>query len=280
MPGRLTTRARGAASAVPRWADNRPQQSLSGVGVAWWRRYRAIDGPFHSALLSLYILVAIVPALLVLESHLERSPAAFANRLAHHLGFSTETARLLRDVLGQVGTHELGSALLAVAGALFFGLAMGRVLQVVHTSAWGLPREETGGDQLRYALVLLGLYGLLLVFFLQLKALAGGARWDGFAVAPGWMALLTAYFTWAGRTLTHGRVSTRDLMRGTVIAGVGVVVLMIVSRWVLELWVNLYAADYGGFGVVMAFFFWIAFSAFTVVASATLAPVLAERRRA
>ena len=52
------------------------------------------------------------------------------------------------------------------------------------------------------------------------------------------------------------------------------------SRWVLELWVNLYAADYGGFGVVMAFFFWIAFSAFTVVASATLAPVLAERRRA
>jgi uncharacterized BrkB/YihY/UPF0761 family membrane protein len=65
-----------------------------------------------------------------------------------------------------------------------------------------------------------------------------------------------------------------------VIAGVGVVVLMIVSRWVLELWVNLYAADYGGFGVVMAFFFWIAFSAFTVVASATLAPVLAERRRA
>ena len=53
---------------------------------------------------------------------------------------------------------------------------------------------------------------------------------------------------------------------------------MIVSRWVMEPWVNLYARDYGGFGVVMAIFFWIAFSSFVIVGAAVLSPVLTERR--
>ena len=141
-----------------------------------------------------------------------------------------------------------------------------------------MPLEQTTTDQARYGLVLLGLYGLLVVFFLQLKSLAGGARWDGLAVTPGWMALLTVYFLWAGRTLTHELVPSRDLLPGALVAGVGIVVLMIVSRWVMEPWVNLYARDYGGFGVVMAIFFWIAFSSFVIVGAAVLAPVLAERR--
>jgi uncharacterized BrkB/YihY/UPF0761 family membrane protein len=46
----------------------------------------------------------------------------------------------------------------------------------------------------------------------------------------------------------------------------------------MELWVDFYARDYGGFGVVMAIFFWIGFSSFVIVASASLSPVLAERR--
>ena len=53
---------------------------------------------------------------------------------------------------------------------------------------------------------------------------------------------------------------------------------MWISRYVMEFWVNLYARDYGGFGVVMAIFFWIAFSSAVIVAAAALGPALAERR--
>ena len=35
----------------------------------------------------------------------------------------------------------------------------------------------------------------------------------------------------------------------------------------MELWVDFYARDYGGFGVVMAIFFWIGFSSFVIVAA-------------
>jgi uncharacterized BrkB/YihY/UPF0761 family membrane protein len=260
------------------WVARQSPDTVSGVAVGWWKRYRAVEGPAQSALLSLYVLVAVVPALLVVEIYLERNPSAFANSLIHHYGLNSETGSLIRSVLVQERTHELGSALLAIAGALFFGLAFGRVLQLVHSRAWRLTLEPTQADQGRYGFVLLGLYGLLVVFVLQLKSLAGGARWDGLAVTPGWVALLTMYFLWTGRTLTHRLVSTRDLLPGALATGVGIVLLMLLSRWVMEPWVNLYARDYGGFGVVMAIFFWIAFSSFVIVGAAVLAPVLAERR--
>jgi uncharacterized BrkB/YihY/UPF0761 family membrane protein len=48
----------------------------------------------------------------------------------------------------------------------------------------------------------------------------------------------------------------------------------------MELWVNLYARDYGGFGVVMAIFFWIAISSAIVVWAAAVSPPLAARRAA
>jgi uncharacterized BrkB/YihY/UPF0761 family membrane protein len=46
----------------------------------------------------------------------------------------------------------------------------------------------------------------------------------------------------------------------------------------MEFWVNLYARDYGGLGVVLAIYFWIAFSSAIIVLAASLSPSLAERR--
>ena len=53
---------------------------------------------------------------------------------------------------------------------------------------------------------------------------------------------------------------------------------MIVSSYVMEPWVDLYARDYGGFGVVMAIFFWIVFISAVIVWTASLSPALAQRR--
>ena len=74
------------------------------------------------------------------------------------------------------------------------------------------------------------------------------------------------------------QVSWRDLLPGAALTATGLVVLIWISRFVMEFWINFYARDYGGFGVVMAIFFWIAFSSFVIVAAASLAPALAERR--
>jgi uncharacterized BrkB/YihY/UPF0761 family membrane protein len=53
---------------------------------------------------------------------------------------------------------------------------------------------------------------------------------------------------------------------------------MLASSVVMEFWVNLYARDYGGFGVVLAIYFWVTFSSAVIVAAASVSPPLATRR--
>jgi membrane protein len=261
------------------WAERQDPGSRRGVAIGAWRRYEAVDGPLQSALLALYVLVAVVPALLVMDEYLEAHPAALAEHIAHHYGLSATTGSLVRGVLVDDRQHELGSALLAIAGALFFGLGFGRVLQLVHSRAWQIPTPSRQGDQGRYALVLLGLYGLILLLMVQLARLAGGPTWVRFAVTPGWVVVLTLYFGWAARVLTHKLIGWRDLLPGALLTAAGLVLLMWISRFVMEPWLNFYARDYGGFGVVMAIFFWIVFSSAVIVVAASLGPALADRRR-
>jgi membrane protein len=275
----LRDRVGGVSRRVHEWVERQDPGSPAGVAIGAWRRYQAVDGPLQSALLSLYILVAIVPAVLVMEEYLDSHPGALAERLVRHYGLNRSTAGLLRDVLVDDRTHKLGSALFAVAGALFFGLNFGRVLQLVHARAWQiqLPRRQT--DQALYTAVLLGLYGLLLLLLVQLTELRGSPGWVGNTLALGWVGLLVVYFVWAPWQLTHKRLRPRDLLPGAVLAAFGLVALMLISSYVMEFWVNLYARDYGGFGVVLAIYFWILFSSGIIVWAASLSPALAERRK-
>ena len=267
----IVTRAR-------EWVDRQDPGSVPGVAIGAWRRYRAVDGPLQSALLSLYVLVAVLPALLVLEEYLDANPASLANQLVQHYGLQASAAALLQDVLVHDRQHELGSALFAIAGALFFGLNFGRVLQLIHARAWKVELPSRASDQALYATVLLGLYGLLLLLLVQLSELKGGPGWVGDVLAIGWVGLLVAFFVWAPWRLTHRLISRRDLLPGAVLTAVGLVVLMIVSSFVMDFWINLYARDYGGLGVVLAIYFWIAFSSAIIVAAASMSPALAERR--
>jgi uncharacterized BrkB/YihY/UPF0761 family membrane protein len=269
-------------TAVPRrgreWAERQDPAAPSGVAVSAWRHYRAIDGPQQSALLSLYVLVAVLPALLVIEAFLDPHPDSLANSLTHHYHLNTPTATLLHGVFHEGRAHELGSALLAIAGALFFGLGFGRVLQLVYARSWLLEVPTKGSDQTLYAAALLGVYGLILLLLIQLKELTGNPSWVVAALAVGWVGLLVLFFIWAPWHLTHGMIPRRDLLPGAFLTSVALVVLMLVSNYVMQFWVDLYAQDYGGFGVVLALYFWIALSSGVIVWAASLSPALADRR--
>jgi uncharacterized BrkB/YihY/UPF0761 family membrane protein len=276
----IGARVEAISRRVEEWADRQEPGSVSGVAVGGWRRYRAVDGPLQSALLSLYVLVAILPALLVIEEYLDAHPAALANRLVHHYGLNASTAGLLRDVLVQSRVHKLGSALLAIAGALFFGLNFGRVLQLVHARAWRIRLTARQTDQVLYAAVLLGLYGLIVLLLVQLSELGSVHSVTELGLALGWVGLLVLFFVWAPWLLTHKLISRRDLLPGAVLTALGLVLLMVLSSFVMNFWIDLYARDYGGLGVVLAIYFWILFSSGVIVLAASLSPALADRRSA
>jgi membrane protein len=274
----MSTRATDLSRRGLEWVDGRDPASPSGVAIGAWRRYQVVEGPLQSALLSLYVLVAVLPALLVLEGYLDPHPNSLAHSIVHHYSLNAPTATLLKSVLVEGPAHELGSALLAIAGALFFGLGFGRVLQLVHARAWQLQLRKGLRDQALYALVLLGLYGLILLLLVQLTELKGSPEWVGLSLSIGWVGLLVVFFVWGPWLLTHKQVTRRNLLPAAALTALGLVVLMLVSRFVMQFWIDFYARDYGGLGVLLAIYFWIAFSSAIIVWAASLSPALAERR--
>jgi membrane protein len=275
---RVNARLRDLSRRGHDWVERQDPSSRSGVAIGAWRRYRAVEGPLQSALLSVYILVAVVPALLVMEEYLDPHPNALASSLVHHYRLNASTAELIHNVLGAGRSHELGSALIAIVSALVFGIGFGHVLQLVHARAWQLELPTGLLDTVGYGAVLAGLYGLLMLLLLQLNEFHPRSAVVKALLGIGWIGFLTLFFVVAPWLLTHKQLRTRDLLPGAVLTALGLVALMVVSRFFMQYWVDLYARDYGGLGVVLAIYFWIAFSSAVIVWAASLSPALAERR--
>ena len=275
---RVRAKLGAASQRAQEWLDRQDPGSRRGVAIGAWRRYRAVEGPLQTALLSIYILVAVLPAVLVMEEYLDPHPNSLANSLVHHYRLNAPTSELIHNVLGEGRSHELGSALFAIAGALVFGVGFGHVLQLVHARAWQLDLRTGVVDQVGYGAVLAGLYGLLLLLLLQLNDFHTRSTVVKALLGIGWTGFLMLFFVVVPWLLTHKQIAPRDLLPGAALTSVGLVVLMVVSRYVMQFWVDLYAKDYGGLGVVLAIYFWIALSSGIVVWAASLAPALAVRR--
>ena len=276
----VNARLRGVSRRARDWVERQEPDSPAGVAIGAWRRYRAVEGPLQSALLSLYILVAVLPAVLVMEEYLDPHPNSLANSLVHHYRLNAPTAELIHNVLAEGRSHELGSALLAIVSSLVFGIGFGHVLQLVHARAWELELPTGVFDQVGYGAVLAGLYGLLLLLLVQLNDFHPRSVVVKALLGIAWVVFLALFFVFAPWLLTHKLVARRDLVPGAVLTALALVLLMVVSRFVMQYWVDLYARDYGGLGVVLAIYFWIAFSSAVIVGAASLSPALAERRSA
>jgi len=269
-----------AAQRGREWVERQDPGSRRGVAIGAWRRYRAVEGPLQTALLSIYILVAVLPAVLVMEEYLDPHPNSLANSIVHHYRLNASTSELIHNVLGAGRSHELGSALFAIAGALVFGVGFGHVLQLVYARAWRLDLKTGVSDQLGYGAVLAGLYGLLLLLLVQLNDFHPRSVVVKVALGIAWLGFLTLFFVVVPWLLMHKQISRRDLLPGACLIAVGLVALMVVSRFFMQFWVDLYARDYGGLGVVLAIYFWIAICSGIIVWAASLSPALAERREA
>lgn len=250
------------------------------MAIGAWQRYRAVEGPLQTALLSVYILVAVLPAVLVMEEYLDPHPNSLANSLVHHYRLNASASQLIHNVFAQGRSHGLGSALIAIVSSLIFGIGFGHVLQLIHARAWKLDFSTGLSDQLGYGAVLAVLYGLLMLLLLQLNEFHPRSTVVTALLGVGWAGFLMLFFVLAPWLLTHKQIARRDLVPGAVLTALGLVLLMVVSRFVMPFWIDLYARDYGGLGVVLALYFWIAFSSAVIVWAASLSPALAERREA
>ena len=94
---------------------------------------------------------------------------------------------------------------------------------------------------MRYAAVLLALYGLIFLLLLQADEWHKDPLWLGVILAVVWVGLVVLFFSWAPWSLLHRTIALRDLIPSAVLTTSALVVGVVVSRWVMQYWVDLYA---------------------------------------
>ncbi|HTZ05979.1 MAG TPA: YhjD/YihY/BrkB family envelope integrity protein [Gaiellaceae bacterium] len=261
------------------WIENADPASRTGATVGWVRRYQAADGQLFAVLLAAYVFLTLLPLLLLESTYVYDNPHALADRVVHRLTLEGATADLLRTVLVGAGGHKLSAVLIAAVNLFFFGLGLGRVLQIAHARSWGIDlRKSVIADQSRYLAVLGALAVLTLLFVVQAHALQGHPWWIAWLLDVGWLAVLLAFFVWAPWLLLHKRIPWRDVLPGAVFTLLGLVALRLVSVLLLAHWLEWYSKTYGSLGIVMAIFFWLVLFGTVLVLAAALSPALAHRR--
>ncbi len=272
-------RAKGTAERGQQWVERQDPASSPGVTIGWFRRYAAADGQLYAVLLTAYLFLTVLPAALVIDSYLDRDPNSLADHVIDRLGLKGATEDLFRSVLQGAGGHKLTASLIALGSVAFFGLGIGRVLQLAHAKAWGLDlRKARIMDQARYLQVLLAILLAILLYAIQGKVLEGEASWIGWVIAPFWLFAVFAFFVWVPRLLLHKEIARRDVVPGAVFTLLGLVFVRLLSHYLLVNWLEWYGKYYGGLGIVMALFFWVTIPATILVLAAALSPALARRR--
>src|SRR5215212_4967756 len=284
LRGRVASAA-GRAETVRRKAEARLAEeepsSRKGVAIEWFARYRDADTGVNSLLLAAYLFLTIVPALVVISAYVNSDPRVAATHLVARLGLTGATANLVRDVLGGAGIKKLTAALIAVVSVIVFGLGIGRTLQIVYARIWRIREQEVGiTENWRYFVWLAALVAAGAVYVIELALLKDAAKWVELVSAPFWAAGLVAFLTWTPVFLLHGRITWRQALPGALVTTVGLVGLRLLSSTVFANWLNWYAKYYGGIGIAIALFFWLALMTLVMIAAAAFAPAYAVRRQA
>ena len=276
---RASTRVTVAADRGRDWVERQEPGTRKGATIGWFRRYRDADGQLYAVLLTAYIFISVLPVAVVMESSLAADPRALADHLVRRFSLTGAAATTTRSVLDGTSSNQAGAILFAIANVLVFGLGFGRVLQLAHARSWRMevPKGMVT-DQVRFASSLLALLGLVFVFLLETKLLAGQPGWISWALLPLWGIAGVAYFVWMPRMLLHRQVTVRDVLPGAVLTVAALAGMRILSSFLLARWLVSYSRYFGSFGVVIALFFWLMVAATIMIVAAALSPALAERR--
>jgi YihY family inner membrane protein len=271
-------------------AVDRVQQRhrMTAVAVAVLKKYGEDNGRRVAAAIAFYGFFSIFPLLLVLVSVL--GLVLHGDDGLRHRILNTALAQfpvIGTDIQKNVGaaTGSAVAVVVGVIGALWAGTAAFTTLQLALDQVWGVPwakRRKQVSRRLRslfgVVLVGVGLVGVTVVT----SVLAGVRGPFGIVgrvlLATATVIVVAALFAAVFRWLTSAEVSWRAVLPGSVLAGVGWVLLGAVGGIYITRVVQGASDTYGVFAVVIGLLSWLLLVAQLVIYAAELNVVLSERR--
>jgi membrane protein len=253
------------------------------ITVATVKKFRAERSGNLAALLAFWAFFSIFPLMLV------------AATLLGWLLPSNVSNGVLRTIHGYVPLIDFsyrsisGSWWALVVGlvtALWAATRVTRTARVAFDSVWRVPEAEHAGvvEQTLGGLKALALIGVALVFSVLTTGFVSGTSHQldigvlavvgGYAIA---VVIDVIVFVIAFRVLTSRNVSTRDVLPGALVAGVGFWVLQLLSSVIISRYLQNAQKTYGNFATVITLLWWFYLTGILTLLGAQLNVVMRER---
>lgn len=253
---------RPARPGVRRLYD-RAERSLAGR-VA--RRFVAASGYDRALALATQAFVALIPASILAISYLPGDRSSVGDMVVDRLGLTGQAAVSVQELSGTPIDPGPQGLIAGVVLIVVTGLGFTRALQRLHVAAWALRPLGVRG----YA------YGVLAVMALVVAVVASVVLQAGDPVGPV-VQVLVAIAAWLPiqRLLLGGQVTTRRLLPGAVVIGVGQTAVMLLSGPFLRAAISSQTGRFGVLGVAFVVVSWLLLLAYLLVGAAVLSAEMA-----
>jgi len=278
----MNTSDRGGSlvARVDRWQQ---QHRATAIAVATIKKFEADQSGNLAAQLAFWAFFSIFPLML-----------AAATLLGWFLpsDVSDDVLRTIDDYVPLVDfSHRTISGswwalILGLVSTIWAATRVTRTARVVFDSVWRVPETERGGvvEQTLGGLKALALIGVALVVSMLTTGFVSGTSKQldisTLAVAGGYAIAVVidiVVFLIAFRVLTSRDVSTRDVVPGALVAGVGFWVLQGLSSLIISRYLQHAQKTYGNFATVITLLWWFYLTGVLTVFGAQLNVVLRER---
>jgi membrane protein len=241
------------------------------------RRFILIDGKNRTLIMASQAFTAVIPLLLVIGSVGEQSHEQnrFADSLVRRFRLEGQAATSLHTLFSRAPGPAGGVGVLSAVLLLFSLLTLARVMQNTFEAAWSMPLA--GFRRTVYSFS--GTVTLLaeLIVLTLLASLIRGI--PGRPVTSLLIRVVGSILFWMvlQYLLLSRRVPWRALVPGAVLAGIGQVVISLLSALYMPHLIATNSARYGAIGVALALVTWLLIIAVAVVVGAVVGAELAGR---
>ena len=219
-----------------------------------------------------HVFTSVLPILIVVGALRSRLDEGISPIFAEHLGFDEATAEILEKSL-PAGAQELratgviGGVLLVIA-ATSFARALERSLQTI----WHTPKASIRFAWRWLAVVVAVVIGVAVIVATRIIVRGGGAIPVIEFIAE--VAIWGALWWIASWIVVNRRVGLRELLPGSVLAGVGFAVAGLFGRVLLPPILADSAARFGVLGMAFTYIGWLLVLACILLAAATVGRVV------
>ena len=240
-----------------------------------WSRLLEMEFVDRSVALAAKAFVSLFPAIIIATAVAPDSVRKeVLDNMSTRFGVRGSAFEVVKQAFASPAATRAASGVIGTILTIAFAVSFTTALQRTYLRAWRRPPGGGAKNKFRGA-AWIGGVAVLLMLITLIRKLFGNGPGTTIAWAIG-LAGSMAVWWWTARLMTRGEVRWRPLLPTAVVTGLGSWLYTVAASFWMPSNVTKNYAQFGAFGIALAFVTWFTGLAFVIVVAAALGPSLAD----